>query len=45
MGRGGQGLHPWLLRTQYFQKTHFDKDDGGDANSGAKPNARLLYCR
>jgi dihydrofolate reductase len=28
MGTGGQGLHPWLLRTQYFQKTHFGKDDG-----------------
>jgi dihydrofolate reductase len=28
MGAGGQGLHPWLLRTQYFQKTHFGKDDG-----------------
>lgn len=22
MGTGGQGLHPWLLRTHYFQKTH-----------------------
>ncbi|MBP6392329.1 MAG: hypothetical protein KA352_15660 [Flavobacteriales bacterium] len=28
MGSGGQGLHPWLLRTQYFQKAHFGKDDG-----------------
>jgi dihydrofolate reductase len=28
MGTGGEGLHPWLLRTQYFQKTHFGKDDG-----------------
>ena len=28
MGNGGQGLHPWLLRTHYFQKTHFGKDDG-----------------
>lgn len=28
MGTGGQGLHPWLLRTHYFQKTHFGKDDG-----------------
>ncbi|MBK8498865.1 MAG: dihydrofolate reductase [Flavobacteriales bacterium] len=28
MGTGGQGLHPWLLRTQYFQKNHFGKDDG-----------------
>lgn len=28
MGVGGQGLHPWLLRTQYFQRTHFGKPDG-----------------
>ena len=28
MGTGGQGLHPWLLRTQYFQRTHFGKPDG-----------------
>ena len=28
MGIGGEGLHPWLLRTHYFQKTHFGKDDG-----------------
>ena len=25
MGTGGQGLHPWLLRTQYFQKTHVSR--------------------
>lgn len=28
MGTGGQGLHPWLLHTRYFQTTHFGKDDG-----------------
>lgn len=28
MGTGGEGLHPWLMRTHYFQKTHFGKDDG-----------------
>lgn len=28
MGKAGQGLHPWLLNTHYFQKTHFGKDDG-----------------
>ena len=28
MGSGGQGLLPWLLRTHYFQETHFGKDDG-----------------
>lgn len=28
MGVGGQGLHPWLLRTQYFQRTHLGKPDG-----------------
>ena len=28
MGTGGQGLHPWLLRTQYFQKTHVSSTTG-----------------
>jgi dihydrofolate reductase len=28
MGVGGENLHPWLLRTQYFQRTHFGKPDG-----------------
>ncbi len=28
MGTGGQGLHPWLLNTHYFQTTHFGKPDG-----------------
>lgn len=28
MGAGGQGLHPWLLNTHYFQTTHFGKPDG-----------------
>ncbi|HEX2617138.1 MAG TPA: dihydrofolate reductase family protein [Flavobacteriales bacterium] len=28
MGTGGQGLHPWLLRTQYFQRTHMGHPDG-----------------
>ncbi|HRH36698.1 MAG TPA: dihydrofolate reductase family protein [Flavobacteriales bacterium] len=28
MGTGGQGLHPWLLNTHYFQSTHFNKPDG-----------------
>lgn len=37
MGTGGQGLHPWLLRTQYFQKTHFApgqaRGDDGDVGT------------
>ena len=28
MGTGGQGLHPWLLNTHYFQTTHFGKTEG-----------------
>jgi dihydrofolate reductase len=28
LGIGGEGLHTWMVRTQYFQKTHFGKTDG-----------------
>ena len=28
MGTGGQGLHPWLLNTHYFQTTHFGRPGG-----------------
>jgi len=28
MGLGTEHLHTWMLRTQYFQKTHFGKDQG-----------------
>lgn len=28
LGIGGEALHDWLLRTQYFQRTHFGKPDG-----------------
>jgi len=28
LGIGAEHLHTWMLRTQYFQKTHFGKDEG-----------------
>ena len=28
MGLGTENLHTWMLRTQYFQRTHFGKDEG-----------------
>lgn len=54
MGTGGQGLHPWLLNTHYFQTTHFNKPDGskgtdndmafqGMANIGAWIMGRNMF--
>ena len=54
MGTGGQGLHPWLLNTHYFQTTHFGKPDGakgtdndmaiqGMANIGAWIMGRNMF--
>lgn len=28
LGKGAQDLHTWMLRTRYFQQTHFGKDEG-----------------
>ncbi|MCB0785820.1 MAG: hypothetical protein KDC02_16645 [Flavobacteriales bacterium] len=28
LGKGAQDLHTWMLRTRYFQRTHFGKDEG-----------------
>lgn len=28
LGVGAENLHTWMLRTQYFQRTHFGKDEG-----------------
>ncbi len=39
MGTGGQGLHPWLLNTHYFQTTHFAPGQArGDAGSVGTDN-------
>ena len=54
MGTGGQGLHPWLLNTHYFQTTHFTKPGGstgtdndmaiqGMANIGAWIMGRNMF--
>jgi hypothetical protein len=28
MGLGTENLHTWMLRTRYFQRTHFGKEEG-----------------
>ena len=28
LGIGAEDLHTWMLRTQYFQRTHFGKEEG-----------------
>lgn len=54
MATGGQGLHPWLLNTHYFQTTHFGKPGGatgtdndmaiqGMANIGAWIMGRNMF--
>jgi hypothetical protein len=29
LGKGAENLHTWMVRTNYFQRTHFGKDEDG----------------